>query len=70
MIFASRVRMPLLPLARLDRHGLGFAVHDLHQPVQRVEQIGAFLDGGAVGCCAGDRDRLEFSATVNVSRGL
>ena len=69
MIFASRARMPPLPLPSLIATARGFAVHDLHQPAGLAEQVGAFLDRGAVGRGAGARDRLGFVVAVGRQPG-
>ena len=60
--------MPLLPLPRLDRHALRLAVDDLHQAIRLADQVGAFLDGGAVGRGAGAYS--VFVVGVGVTRGL
>ena len=66
MIFASRARMPPLPLARLDRDRTRFAVHDLHQPAGVADQVGAFLDRGAIsgGARRGARACDQFGRVV------
>ena len=55
-------------LALLDRDGARFAVDDLHQPVGRAEEVGAFLDRGAVG--RGAVPHFRRGIVVNARLGL
>ena len=64
MIFASRARMPSPLLPVLDRDRPCFAVHDLHQPAGLADQVGAFLDRGAVGRGAGRGVRASAPVVV------
>ena len=57
-------------LALLDCDGVRFAVHDLHQPAGLAEQVGAFLDRGAICRGARARDRPGFVVTVIVRLGV
>ena len=70
MIFASRARMPLLPLPCLIATGRGSpSTICISRPALPM-RIGTFLDRGAVGRGAGMRDRLGLVVAVCVSRGL
>ena len=69
MIFASRARMPPLPLPCLIATARGFAVHDLHQLARFAEQVGTFLDGGAIRRGARARSR-GFVVIVGRQPGL
>ena len=53
MILASRAVIPSPPLPSLIATGRGRAVHDLHQPAGLADEVGTFLDRGAVGRGAG-----------------
>ena len=70
MILASRARMPLAALAFLDRDGAGVAVHDLHQAAGVADEVGAFLDGGAVGGSARADRRLRRRSSASARRTL
>ena len=53
-------------LALLDRDGARLAVDDLHQPVGRAGEVGAFLDRGAVGCRAHFRPGIVVKARLGL----